>query len=369
MYQRVPAAILFAVLSGTLGATRVAFAQATRVAEFSPTTEARVDSIFQVHRRIDAPGYAVGILQKGRLVYAKGFGSANLEHGIPITSRSVFNVASLAKQFTAASIGMLIRQGRLSLDDPVKLRLTEFPAYPGPVRISHLVYMTSGLAEYYTLPRAGGRNWDTDYFTIDDAIAEVLKQPLRFAPGQTWQYSNVNYMLLARIVQRTSGVPFDQFVDRQIFRPLGMVNSRFEVELGTPIPGRVTGYNGSDSTGYRHELRRSPHYGGSGLFSTVEDLARWSRSFETHALGGPELTALLQSTARFQHQKINDAFGLVWGEYRGSRTLWYEGGDAGFSSYMVRLPDEQLTVIVLSNLGTGRAVVYARRVLDVLLPQ
>ena len=118
---------------------------------------------------------------------------------------------------------------------------------------------------------------------------------------------------------------------------------------------------------YRQEIRRSPHFGGSGLFTSVEDLARRSRSLETHSLGGPELTALLLSTMKFQHDKTNDAFSLVWGNHRGHRTPWYEGGDLGFSSYMVRLPDDEVTVIVLSNLGTGRAADHARRVLDVLL--
>ena len=333
----------------------------------TPAHLARVDSIFAPYGR-PAPGYAVGIVQRGRLVYARGFGRANLDHDLPITPSSVFNVASLAKQFTAAAIAILIRRGKLSLEDEVRSHLPVFPRYPGPIRIKHLVYMTSGLPEYYTLPRPGGKSWETDYFTTDDAIRVVLQQPrLQFAPGTRWAYSNTNYMLLATIVERVSGMPFAEFARREIFAPLGMTSSHFNTDLGAVIPNRATGYNLNPDGSYRQETRRSPHFGGSGLFTSVEDLARWSRSFETHALGGPELTALLLSTMKFQHDKTNDAFGLVWGNHRGHRTLWYEGGDLGFSSYMVRLPDDELTVIVLSNLGTGRAADHARRVLDVVL--
>ena len=334
----------------------------------SQAVATRIDSIFAQYDRANAPGYAVGVLHQGRLVYAKGFGGANLDHGIRITPASVFNVASLSKQFTAASIGILVRRGRVSLEDEVRRHVPEFPHYPGPVRIKHLLYMTSGLHEYYTLARPGGRSWNVDHFTTSDAIEAALSQAsLKFPPGSRWEYSNVNYMLLARIVERVSGLPFGEFTRREIFDPLGMASSSFNTDLGAVIPGRVTGYNADDSGGYRQEVRRSPHYGGSGLFTSVDDLARWSRSFETHSLGGPELTALLQSTMRFDHPKVNDAFGLVWGETAGRRTLWYEGGDAGFSAYMVRVPDDQLTVIVLSNLGTGRSADHGRRVLELIL--
>ena len=331
---------------------------------------ARVGALFASYDRADSPGYAVGIVQRGELRFARGFGSANLERSTPISPGSVFNVASLSKQFTGAAIGILILRGQVSLEDEVRRHIAEFPAYPGPVRVKHLVYMTSGLPEYYTLPRPGGRSWDRDHFTLDDAIKAVLAEPrLRFSPGTQWSYSNTNYMLLAEIVRRVSGIPFAGFVRKEIFEPLGMRHSQVNDDLGAVVPNRVTGYNIRRSGGYQEEIRRSPHFGGSGVFTSVADLARWDRSFITHQLGGVRLTGLLLSTMRFQHDKDNDAFGLVWGNYRGVRTIWYEGGDLGFSSYMVRLPDQQLTVIVLSNLGTGRAADHARRVLDVLLDE
>ena len=328
---------------------------------------AQVDELFAATVNAGGPGYAIGIIHNGRLIKARGYGVADVETRRPITSTSVFNVASLSKQFTAAAVGILIREGRVSLEDEVRKHVPEFPQHAGAVRIKHLVYMTSGLPEYYTLTRASGRSWN-DHFTVDEAIRTVLAQPrLEFAPGTRWAYSNINYMLLAEIVARVSGKSFARFMTDRVFSPLGMTRTHVNDNLAIVVPDRAHGYNRVDGGGYRKEERRAPHVGGSGVFTTIEDLARWNASFETHSLGGPELTKLLLSTMAFEHPKANDAFGLVWGTHRGRRTLWYEGGDTGFSSYMVRLPDDRLSVIVLSNLGTGGAAGQARRILDILV--
>jgi len=327
-----------------------------------------IDRLFAKYAGVDRPGYAVGVIERGKLAYAKGFGSANLDHGVPIAPDSVFNVASLSKQFTAGCVGLLIMRGRLGLESEVREFIPEFPERFGSVQIQHLIYMTSGLPEYYQIARPGGRTWDVDYFTVRDALEAVFRQPaLEFEPGSRWAYRNSNYQLLAEIVERVSGVPFSEFARREIFEPLGMSRTLVNDDLARIVPGRVTGYNALEAGGYRQELRRSPHYGGSGVFSTLEDLARWDRSLRDGSLGGKPLTELLLQTRKFRHDKTNDAFGLVWGQYRGEPTLWYEGGDLGFSSYMVRLPKQDLSVIVLSNLGSGRAADHARPVLDVLL--
>ena len=341
-------------------------------AQTPPPPDARlmraIASVFADVEGTNEPGYAVGVIRRGVLWYGRGFGAANLDYELPIMTNSVFNVASLSKQFTAACIGILIRRGQIRLEDEVKAHLPAFPARFGAVRVEHLVYMTSGLPEYHRLPRPDGRDWHNDYFSVADAIKVVLAQPaLEFPPGSRWAYSNTNYQLLAEIVERVSGVPFAEFARREIFEPLGMSDTHVNDDVARVVRDRVTGYNLTERGGFRQEVRRSPHYGGSGVFSSVEDLAKWDRGLYASLLGGPELTDLLLSTRRFQHAKANDAFGLVWGEFEGHRTIWYEGGDAGFSSYMVRLPDDDLTVIVLSNLGTGRAAERARAILKVLL--
>lgn len=335
----------------------------------TPDLQKQIDALFQEFDNDSNPGYALGIIRDGKLIYQRGYGIANLDYAIPITPRSVFNVASLAKQFTAACIGILIMEGKLSLDDPLKKHISEFPDYQkGPVRLKHLIYMTSGIKEYYRCPRPGGRDWHSDYFSVSDAIRASLSQAeLQFAPGSRWEYSNVNYMLLAEIVARLSGITFAEFAEQHIFQPLGMTNTHFNDDVTRVIPNRVIGYNRREGGGYHHHHRHSPHYGGSGLMTSIEDLAIWVAAFESHALRGPALTKLLLSRMTFDHPKNNDAFGLVWDEYRGMRLLRYDGGDQGFSSYMARFPDQRFSIICLSNLGSERAGARARQILDLLV--
>lgn len=351
----------------------VCLCNAPLVSQDTPAvTERRTTLVAQVFNDVeslDGPGYAVGIVEKGVLAYARGFGSANLDYHIPITPSSVFNVASLSKQFTAAAIALLVLDGRIALDDPIADYLPEFPARFGEVQVRHLVYMTSGLPEYYELPRPGDRDWSLDYFTVPDALQAVFAAPsLDFRPGSRWAYRNSNYQVLAELVARVSGSPLSQFLDREIFEPLGMASTHINDDLSRVVPGRVSGYNRTDDGTYRREIRRSPHFGGSGLFTSVEDLAIWDRSLRDGSIRSGELATLMLQTQVFEHDKTNDALGLVWSQYRGRRTLWYEGGDLGFSSYMVRLPDDDVSVIVLSNLGTGRALDRARAILDILFP-
>ena len=336
---------------------------------FDTGIETRIDSLFG-DVVTEGPGYAVGIIQEGALIWHKGYGMANLDYQIPLSSKTVFNVASLSKQFTAAALALLILEGKVSLDDPVQHHLPEFPDYPGPVRIKHLVYMTSGIPEYYQQERPGGKSWSSDYFTVDDAIAASLAQPeLEFLPGTAWAYSNVNYMLITQIVESVSGLPFSRFAKERIFQPLGMIHTHVNDDVTRIVPNRATGYNNREGGGYTQHARLSPHFGGSGVFTTIEDLARWDRNFETHALAGEAFTNLMLSRIRFEHDKDNDAFGLVWGEWASRPTLWYEGGDLGFSSYMARFPDDRFTVICLSNLGTGFAAGRARAIIDIFLQE
>jgi len=159
----------------------------------APSLLAEIDELFADYDKRSTPGYAVGIVHKGELIHAKGYGSANLDYGIPITEQSVFNVASVAKQFTAACIAILIQEGRIGLDDPVRDFIEEFPLYEHEIRVKHLIYMTSGLKEYYTLERGANLNWES-FFTVQEAIARSLKEPsLDYIPGEKWSYSNINY--------------------------------------------------------------------------------------------------------------------------------------------------------------------------------
>ncbi len=351
-----------------------------------PSFVSGIDNIFAPFDHDGSPGYALGVVKDGQLIFARGYGRANLDYNLAITPSTSFHLASLSKQFTAAAIALLMLDGKLTLETPVATYFPEIARYPADLRIKHLIYFTSGLPEYTSLPRSNGSPWFSFYyFTIDEAIAATLRSPsLKFPPGTQWEYSNVNFMLLAKIVERASGMPLADFLQRRVFTPLGMRHTQVDDDTTMVIPNRATGYversdpevrrqlesvgiHIREGPGYAQLLRVSPHFGGSGVFSTIEDLARWDDNFYTNKLAGPAFTALMLKRVRFMHDKDNDVFGLVFGNFAGREMIWFSGGDLDTSTFMARLPGEHLTVICLSNLPTGDAEGKAKRVLGLLL--
>lgn len=347
----------------------------------------QIDALFMPFDHDGSPGYALGVVHNGKLIYSRGYGRAELDYNMAITPNTSFHLASLSKQFVAASIALLIQEGKLSFETPLASFFPEAKKYGDTLKIKHLIYFTSGLTEYTSLKRASGMPWFSfDYFTTDEAIATSLGVPaLKFEPGAQWDYSNIDYMLLAKIVEKVSGEPLRKFLQDHIFDPLGMKDSLLNDDSTMVIPNRATGYVDRKNEVIRQQLlslgiavqggggyirlpRISPHYGGSGVFSTIQDLARWDENFYTHRLGGKKFTALMLRREKFSHAKDNDALGLVIGEHAGHKMIWFSGGDADTSTYMARFPDEHLTVICLANMLDGNAEGKAKEVIKILLP-
>ena len=316
---------------------------------------------------------------------SRGYGLANLDDGIPITPETSFHLASLSKQFTGAAIALLILDNKIALSDPVSKYIPEAAKYGEGLRVEHLVYMTSGLHEYTDLPRTSGDPWMTFYyFTRDEAIATALRpEHLEFAPGTQWAYRNINYMLLTKIVEVVSRQAFSAFMKDRIFSPLGMAQTEIDDDTTEIVPHRATGYAlRSDprvakelaaagvaikpGDGWVRLVRVSPHFGGSGVFTTLNDLLDWDKNWYTGSLAGPMFTDLMNRREKFQHDKDNDAFGLVWRSLYGHPMLDYSGGDTDASTYMARFPEQHLTVICLSNMPLGDAEGKTRSLLDLL---
>jgi CubicO group peptidase (beta-lactamase class C family) len=372
----------FALLAFGLGL----IAKTACAAPPSATLGARIDAIFVDHAKTGSPGYAIGVVRDGKLWFGRGYGRANLDDDVAITPSTAFHLASLSKQFTAGAVALLILEGKLSLDDPLS-RFVPAAAHFGPgLKLKHLMYMTSGLPEYTSRPRPNGDPWfSAFYFTRDDAIAATLSaDKLDFEPGTQWSYSNVNYMLLTRVVEIVSGQRFSEFMHARVFAPLGMTATLIDDDTTAIIPHRAIGYAARSpdivaeaarigyvlraGPGYARLNRNAPHFGGSGVFSTLEDLARWDANWNQPKLGagfGP----LMLSRMSFAHPKDNDAFGLVHGDIAGRETLWYAGSDLDASSYMVRFPRQKTTVICLSNLLNGDCERRAKQVIDLLIAE
>jgi CubicO group peptidase (beta-lactamase class C family) len=213
-----------------------------------------VDAIFADLTQPGSPGCALGVYLDGAIVYAHGYGLANLEDVVPITPQTVFDVASIAKQFTAASILLLEHKGKLRLDDAVRKYIPELPDYSahgGPtITIRHLLNQTSGLRDYINVLQLGGASPD-NVWTDGDALAAIVRQRgLVFLPGADWQYSNSNYLLLKLIVDRVSGQTLKEFAAENIFRPLNMSHTQFRDDHTSLIPHRALAYEATGSRTY-----------------------------------------------------------------------------------------------------------------------
>lgn len=329
--------------------------------------DTRVDRLFVEWDRPDSPGCAVAAQQNGRVVHARGYGSANLDYRVPLGTRSVFYLASVSKQFTAAAVVLAARQGHLSLDDDIRRWLPRIPDYGTPITVRHLVHHTSGLRDYLTLLSIAGARLD-DVLT-DAALIDLLarQKALNFAPGSEHLYSNTGYVLLAEIVARATGRPLRQFAEEEIFQPLGMHDTHFHDDAREVVPNRVIGY-ARDSSAFRlNHFFNFDKIGDGGLYSTLEDLLRWDRHFDEDRLGGGIVPQLLQRGVLANGDTLPYAFGLTHGAYRGVRTIAHGGSLAGFRTVLLRFPDERLSVIVLCNLSAINATALAQRVAEVYL--
>ncbi len=351
--------------------------------QINESISSNLDSVF--HSNVSAsPGYLIAVIQDDEYIFQKSYGLSNLEHEISIDLNTSFNIASLSKQITAAAIALLMIEGKIHFDDLVSDYLEDFPFTEDSIQVKHLIYMTSGINDYYYNSRGNNSDWSSlNFFSIDTALAASYSSNiLMYKPGSQWSYSNVNYMLLTKIVEKISKISFAEFVQERIFRPLGMENSIVNDDIFQVIPNRALGYNyrTKDETdwmiesgylkdqgeGFLQIHRNSPHYGGSGIYTTMNDWKKWIANFSTKKLGGEDFYNLMHHTMKFEHSKSNDAFGLVIDSYKGKDIVWYEGGDWGYSAFMVRFPESKTTIVCFSNLGTGNTKSKVWQVYDIL---
>jgi CubicO group peptidase (beta-lactamase class C family) len=330
--------------------------------------ETKVDALFQKMDNSVSPGCAISVIHDHKIIYERGYGMADLDHNIPITPTTVFHVASMSKQFTAASILLLVEEGKLSLDDPVRKYIPELPDFGTPITIRELLHHTSGLRDQWELLNLSGWRYSHDLITDADVLYVVSHQrDLNFPPNTQFLYSNTGYTLLAQIVARVSGQSFRSFTTARIFAPLGMKNTHFRDDFDEIVKNMAYGYVPSGDT-YRLSVTNFDTVGATSLLTTVEDLALWDENFYTPHVGGPALIQQLQERGKLNDgEQIDYAAGLEIGKYRGLNTVDHSGGDAGYRSDMVRFPDQHFTVACLCNLGSTDPSDLARKVAEIYL--
>jgi CubicO group peptidase (beta-lactamase class C family) len=338
-----------------------------RLEPVATTMSGRVDQLFAPWDVPGSPGAALAIARDGEIVYEQGYGLAQLEYEVPMTPTTVFHVASVSKQFTAFAVAMLADGGKLSLDDDIRTHLPEVPDFGDTITIRHLIHHTSGLRDQWVLLAMAGWRLD-DVITRDQIMRLVRRQrELNFKPGAEYLYCNTGYTLLAEIVERVTGQSFAEWTAENIFQPLEMKNTHFHDDHQLVVPNRAYSY-ARRGDGYRKAVLSYANVGATSLFTTVRDLVKWEENLSNGKVGGPAVIEAMHTRGILNDgDTLSYAFGLGIGEYRGLRTVGHSGGDAGFRSYVVRFPEEDFAVVVLSNLGDFSPSSMARRVADVYL--
>ena len=328
----------------------------------------KIDSVFNRYTTT-TPGCAVAIVKNQEIVFKKGYGMANLEYNVPITPSSIFHIASESKQYVAFCMLLLEQQGKLSIDDDIRKHLDYIPDFGRKITIRHLIHHTSGLRDQWQLLANAGWQLD-DVITQEHIIKLVSKQKgLNFDPGEEHLYCNTGFTLMAEIVKKASGLSLREYTDKYIFKPLDMNNTHFHDNYREIVPNRTYSYSPKTAGEYQHSVLSYSTVGATSLFTTVEDEAKWLLNYEHGKVGGKDLVEKMYSQGILNNgKKLTYAFAINIGEYKGSKEIGHGGGDAGFRTYATRFPEQQLGIVVFSNLSSFFSYGMAMQVADLLLP-
>jgi CubicO group peptidase (beta-lactamase class C family) len=327
----------------------------------------KVDELFTLYDNDNTPGAAVAIIKDGAVVYKKGYGMANLEYDIPITTKGIFNIASVAKQFTVFSILLLEKEGKLNLNDDIRKYIPEIPDFGKTITLRHLASHTSGLRSIYSLLVMAGWRLD-DVVTLEHVLKFTKQQKeLNNTPGDEIIYSNTGFILLAEVIARISKKSFATYTKENIFEPLGMHHSLFYDNHEKIVKNRVYSYY-PDSTGYKNAIWSFSTVGDGGLYTTAEDLSLWSLNFSNLKIGSKDIIGKMNSPTVLNNGDTTEgALGQFLSTYKGLKEIHHDGGSAGFRTYLCRFPDQKFSVIVLSNDETCDPYELAHQIVDIYL--
>ena len=327
----------------------------------------KVDEVFDRYSD-DTPGCALGIAHKGELIYSNGYGMANLEHDIPITCDTRFLIASISKQFAAAALLVLEDQGELDLDEDLRTYIPELPDFGSTVTARQLIHHTSGIRDLFHLLYINGRGLDPE--TPDSLAMEMIanQRDLNFEPGSRHIYSNAGYFLISVLVKNISGQSLAEFTEEHLFGPSGMENTHFHDDFGKIVPNRSLSYrpvSGGYGLASRGNIER---VGARGLFTTIEDMAKWDRNFYENKTPISDFKERMTEPGRVNNNNsLNYATGLRLNTYKTYDTVGHGGWYMGFRTNYTRFKDKDLSIIVFCNSNHISPASHTYDVADVLL--
>lgn len=317
------------------------------------TPSMQMDELFAPYDNDETPGVSVAVVKNGEIIFKKGYGSANLEYNIPITSKTIFNIASVSKQFTAFAILSLANENKLSIDDDVRKYIPELPDFGKTITLQQLANHTSGLRGQLGLLALAGWRYE-DVLTNDQLLKLLCKQnKLNYNPGEEFLYINSGYFLLAMVVERVSGMSFSEYAKQNIFEPLNMTNTQVLDNYQLVIKELANSYT-PDGNGFKKDLLSSGNVGSTNIYTNLEDLSIWAANFVEPKMGNVDIINQMTSCVELNNgNKINwYANGQDVKTYRGLRLYSHGGITAGYRTFLGRFPDQKLSIILMSNDGS-----------------
>ena len=329
-----------------------------------------IDNVFSQWNNVNSPGCALALVQDGKITYSKGYGMADLEHGLSIQPNTVFYIGSVSKQFVTAAILLLEEQGKIDLDDDIRKYFPELPDYGYPINIRNLIHHTSGIRDYLQLWQMSGLNY-LDEIEPEEALEIICRQKeLNFEPGTRYLYSNSCYFMMALIVKRVTGKTIREYAQEHIFGPLEMNSTQFYDDNRRLIKNRAFGYGGTFEGEFSNMMMRFDLVGSGGIYSTVEDLYKWDQNFYHNILGsrGDKFIDHMLTNGKFKDgSDIGYAYALNKEIYRGLNTFGHGGALGGYRSHFVQFPDQKTSVIILCNFASMNPGGLAFQVADIVL--
>lgn len=323
-------------------------------AQISDSQYQKIDSLFVDWNKPNHPGGTVGIVKNGKSVFSKAYGLASLEYLVPNSPSTIFNIASVTKQFTAMGIVRLQQEGKLSVDDDIRKHLPELPDFGETVTIRHMLHHTSGLRSLHAmLGLAGWR--DDDARTNEDLNRFMMNQrDLNFKPGDEYMYCNTGYMLMVNIIEKITGEKFPKWMRESVFEPLGMINTYVEDNYSRVVSNNATSYYTRGGDGFDRAVEYWGYIGSGNMHSTTDDLLRWLKNFSDPQTEWAAHFEILQTMDKLNKGGENTyAFGIGIGDFNGIKSIGHGGAIGGFRSNIVTYPGEKLSIAILTNFSSG----------------
>lgn len=328
----------------------------------------KIDAILQSYDKPNAPGLSIGIVENGILIYTKGIGFASIEKNIKNDTKTAFSIASIAKQFTASCIWVLVQEKKLSLEDDIRKYLPEMPNYGTPIKIKHLLNHTSGIRNYHTIMDLQGFDYDSEYYNNETVLQLASNQKgLNNKPGEKVLYSNTNYNLLTLIIERVSGKNLNEFAKDKLFQPLQMNSSCFKISSTQIIENKAEGYQFTDGK-YISNTSSQESYGAGSMASTVEDVLKWIAVLNGTNSELKSLSKFLIHCEKLENgEKEKYARGVMVDKYKGFQTISHSGFGWGGQSQLITIPEKNIGIIIMTNLESINPTPISYQILDVFL--